>query len=38
MGERSLVANFYCLERESEIGALYLCYLLKRYAEFEECD
>ena len=31
MGEKSLVANFYCLLRRSHIGALYLVWLLKRH-------
>ena len=31
MGERSLLANFYCLLRRSHIGALYLVWLLKRH-------
>ena len=38
MGERSLLANFWCLERESKLGALYFVWLLKRSVEYEVCD
>ena len=40
MGERSLYVNFWALKRQSEIGALYLVWLLKRAGgqEYEVCD
>ena len=40
MGERSLYANFWVLKRQSEIGALYLVWLLKRAGneDYEICD
>ena len=40
MGECSLWANFWCLKRQSETGALYLVWLLKRAAnqDYEICD
>ena len=40
MGERSLLANFWCLKRRSETGALYLVWLLKQAAnqDYEVCD
>ena len=38
MGERSLLTNFWCLQRQSQIGALYLIWMLKRAAEYEACD
>ena len=38
MGERSLLTNFFCLQRRCPEAALYLVWLLKRAAEYEACD